>query len=310
MTSARSLRIMKNLLKHMRYCDNIVIDMSIYPSVHKITVTTDHEQCHIHVNNTKWMREVSSSEKTFKNCKYFLGDYFYGLKTYWQDDDTAIQMVYNHIWDLFGTPVTNLVYNPSEEKLYLDLLETILNNQDVIPKCSVGLVYLSEKSTARVLNHLQKVQELNLSSSFLKCAASKFKLQNLVIEDGDDISFQKLIELKCESISIHQHRYQNNALEIKDLNSYLRRWKAGFFPRLKNFRLETQAPLILPRILKGIQFEPSADQMEIDDEDKILTAGPFNIRRVTDGKVATVYTMDTWNKNGHEVTIFELSVKN
>ncbi|EGT43857.1 hypothetical protein CAEBREN_03781 [Caenorhabditis brenneri] len=310
MTSSRSLRIMNTLLKHMRYCDNIIIEMSIYPSVHKITVATNHEQCHIHVNNTNWMRTASSCERTFNDCKYYLDDYFYGLKTYWQDDDTAIQMVYNHIVDLFGTPVTSLAYNPSEEKLYLNLLEFVLNKQGVIEYCSVGLVNLSEKNSARVLNHLQKVENLNISLKVLNCNVSKFKLQNLMIEDGDDISFQKLIELNCESISIYQQCRYNNSLQNKDLNSYLSHWTAGFFPRLKNFRLETQAPLILSRILKRINFEPSADQMEIDDEDTILTAGPFSIRRVTDGKLATVCILDTWDRNGVELTVLELLVKN
>ncbi|EGT39999.1 hypothetical protein CAEBREN_05759 [Caenorhabditis brenneri] len=312
MTSSRSLRIMKTLLKHMRYCDNnnMIIGMAIYPSVHKITVTTGHEKFNIHVNDKNWMRTVPSCEKTFKNTKYFLDDYKYGFKTYWQDDDKAIQMFYNHISELFGAPITNLVYNPSEEKLYLDLLETVLYNQDAIPQCSVGLVNLSEKNSARVLNHLQKVQNLSLSSNVLNCDASKFKLQNLMIEDGDNISFQKLIELNCESIGIFQHCYNNNALQNKNLNSYLRRWKAGFFPRLKNFRLETKASLTLPNILRKIPFELSADQIEIDGEDTVLTAGPLNIRNVTNGKIGTVYIMDTWNEHGHYLTIFEFSVEN
>ncbi|CAL2052326.1 unnamed protein product [Caenorhabditis brenneri] len=259
------------------------------------------------------MRTAPSCEKTFKNTKYFLDEYMYGLKTYWQDDDKAIQKFYNHIRDLFGTPITNLLYNPSEEKLYLDLLESVLNNQDAIPQCSVGLVNLSEKNCARVLNYLQKVQNLSLISNVLNCDVSKFKLQNLMIEDGDNIPFQKLIELNCESIGIFQHCYmpsKNNALQNKNLNSYLRRWAAGSFLRLKNFRLETKASLTLRTILRSIHFELSADQIKIDGEDTVLTAGPLNIRSVADGRIGTVDIMDTWNEHGHQLTIFELSVEN
>ncbi|EGT43847.1 hypothetical protein CAEBREN_23190 [Caenorhabditis brenneri] len=312
MTSNRSLRIMKNLLNHIRFCDNnnIIIDMSIYTSVHQIKVITVHDRCNTHVIDSKWMRTAPSCDKTFNNRKYFLNHYMYGLKTYWQDDDEAIQMLYNHIWKLFGTPVTNLEFNPSEDKLYLNLLESVLNNQDAIPQGSVGLVNLSEKNCARVLMHLQKVQNLSLSSNVLNCDASKFKFQNLMIEDGDNISFQKLIELNCESIGVYQHCNKDNALQNNTLNGYLRRWTAGFFPRLKSFRLETKASLTLPEILRKIHLEQSADQIEIDGEDTVLTAGPLNIHSVADGKIGTVYIMDTWNEHGHQLTIFELSVEN
>ncbi|EGT51552.1 hypothetical protein CAEBREN_02451 [Caenorhabditis brenneri] len=79
---------------------------------------------------------------------------------------------------------------------------------------------------------------------------------------------------------------------------------------MKKFYMETPEYLRLPKILKTIECEPSETRIEFDEEDTVLTGGPLNIKRLTDGRIATVYTMKFWNENGQQMTFLEFSVSN
>ncbi|CAL2035910.1 unnamed protein product [Caenorhabditis brenneri] len=158
------------------------------------------------------------------------------------------------------------------------------------------------------MEYFPNARNLNLCFTLFGYDLSKYKFHHIFIDDGEELSYQKLMELDFVALDLYQRRDSDNSLQNEQLNSLLSLWLTGFLPRMKNFCLETVLSLPFPDILKRINFEPSEKLLDIDEENTVLTGGPFNIRRLTDGKVATVYTLDFWNENGQQMTYFEFSV--
>ncbi|CAL2038487.1 unnamed protein product [Caenorhabditis brenneri] len=312
MTSSRSSRAMRNLLKYHGYSNQITVEMDVSPTFHSITVYSETEQCAVSIVNKSWLRkERKNSQQTFNSLQYLLVESNeYNINTYWQNENLAINIFYAFFRDLFEKPITILYYTPSKGKLCFELLKTIFNDQKTIENCSIGALDPLEKDTIRALELFENAQNLSLNYPLLDYDLSKFKFQNVVIEDGELVPFQKLTELNFESLELYQHSLFGDSLQDEQLNSILRLWVTGFLPRMKKFYLETHEYLRLPKILKTIDFEPSENRIEFDEEDTVLTGGPLNIKRLTDGRTATVYTMNFWNENGQQMTFLEFSVNN
>ncbi|CAL2052636.1 unnamed protein product [Caenorhabditis brenneri] len=229
------------------------------------------------------------------------------VTTCWDNADDVIQMFYMHIHDLFGQPLTTLAYI-SGDNAHVDLLDAIFNNQRNIENGSIGGFFaLPENDVTCVMEYFQNARNLNLCFTLFGYDLSKYKFHHIFIDDGEELSYQKLMELDYVALDLYQRRDSDNSLQNEQLNSLLRLWLTGFLPRMKNFRLETTTPLMLTNILEKIDFELSERQLEADG-DTIKTEGPFHIRRLTDGKIAMVYTMDFWNYDEQWMTVFEFSV--
>ncbi|EGT50920.1 hypothetical protein CAEBREN_17869 [Caenorhabditis brenneri] len=309
MVSKHSFYAVRFLLRYLSYCKPITVTMDIYENHHEITVFSDSEKCVVRVMNKKELEDAQSSQQTFNGIQYLFVDKNEIVNTYWKDEDLALKMIYAHVRDLFGKPIDYLTYIPSKDNLHVDFLEAISNDQQNVENCSIGAMFgLSGKDVGSILNILQNTRNLNLSYTVLDYDLSGYKFHNLVIEDGERFPCQKLVKLDFESLDLYQLYDFDECLKKEELNTFLRLWITGNLPRMKNFRLETVLSLPFPDVLKTINFEPSGKLLDIDEENTVLTGGPYNIRRLTDGKIATVYTLDYWNENGQQMTYFEFSV--
>ena len=262
MVSKRSNHAVKFLLKYLHYHKNISINMTVHPTLHDITISSDSEQCTVRVNDKSWCRNVQYSQQTFKGLQYtWVDEGERSVTTCWDNADDVIQMFYMHIHDLFGQPLTTLAYI-SGDNAHVDLLDAIFNNQRNIENGSIGGFFaLPENDATCVMEYFQNARNLNLCSTLFGYDLSKFKFHHIFIDDGEELSYQKLMELDFVALDLYQRRDSDNSLQNEQLNSLLRLWLTGFLPRMKNFRLETTAPLMLTNILEKIDFELSERQL-------------------------------------------------
>ncbi|CAL2050718.1 unnamed protein product [Caenorhabditis brenneri] len=315
--STRSFKTVRAFLKHIRP-RRVFIDLEISKK-HKITVYLGSEMLNIKMSNNSYLREeqnfrgvpvLEASQSKFQGIEYSVFDDCHnGLTTYWEDENIAIRMLYQYISNLFDKPVSGLIYFPVSRNLHLGLLELIMQNQDSISHANVCFTEPFCLNNGRAMKILSIVEKIILDVPFPNFSLPKHKYQNLTIENGNWVTLSELKRIDCKFLYICQNLADVNPLKDDELVEFLNLWTNGFFPNLTDFRLETNASISLEKILKDFVTEPSdMDVSEIEDEWNVVTGGPLNVRQLKTGKSATVYTMNTENFDGSEVSFFSMSV--
>ncbi|CAL2037585.1 unnamed protein product [Caenorhabditis brenneri] len=313
--SIRSFMIVRSLLRHTRP-GNASIDLEIRTN-HQITVWRGSEMFGIYVSNNCYLRRgmklrnvLEAPKSKFQGLEFsILNDSDGGISTYWEDENIAIRMLYEYISSLFDKPITELVYRPENGNMHLDLLESMMKNQDSLPNAMVRFTGSSLLGIDRAMRFLSVAQNITLDVTLSNFWIPKHKYQNLTIENGNWVNLPELKGIDCESLYLCQTFASLNRLKDEELNEFVNMWMSGCFPNLKDFRLETNSPISLGNILMGIPTELSEiDRLDIEDQHNVVKEGPLNIRQLNNGQVATVYTVDTENSDGEDVVVFAMIV--
>ncbi|EGT36653.1 hypothetical protein CAEBREN_03139 [Caenorhabditis brenneri] len=313
--STRSFIIARSLLRCTRP-ENVSIDLEIRRR-HKITVYRESEMFRIYVMNNCYLREgkrlrnvLEATKSKFQRLEFsILNNCDGGISTYWEDENIAIRMLYEYISSLFYKPITELVYQPKNGNMHLDLLESIMKNQNSLPNAMIRFTGSSWLGIDRAMRVLSVAQNITLDVTLPNFWIPKYKYQNLTIEYGNWVNLPELKGIDCESLYLCQTFASLNPLKDRELKEFVNMWMSGCFPNLKDFRLETNSSISLENILMGISTELSGiDRFDIEDEYNVLTGGPLNIRQLNNGQVATVYTVDFENSEGEDVAVFVMIV--
>ncbi|EGT51991.1 hypothetical protein CAEBREN_02432 [Caenorhabditis brenneri] len=313
--STRSFIIARSLLRRTRP-ENVSIDLEIGTS-HQITVRRGSEMFEFYVHNNRYLRQgkklrnvLEASKSKFQWLEFsILNNSDGGISTFWEDENLAIRMLYEYIFSLFGKPITKLIYEPENGNMHFDLLESMMKNQDSLPNAWIRFTNSSLLGIDKAMRVLSVAQNITLDVTLSNFWIPKYKYQNLTIENGNWVNLFELKAINCEFLYLCQTIGSYNPLKDEELKEFVKMWMNGFFPNLKDFRLETNSSISLANILMGIPTEISEmNRFDIEDQYNLLTGGPLNIRQLNNGQVATVYTVDFENSDGEDVSVFVMIV--